>query len=375
MNCIERAQSAPKNEPKICQVPHVNIGIEDMEKREETLFNETFDVITEKLTNNVNPDLRRVSTWLKQVLVYNVPHGKKNRGMALVLAYQVLKKNKKLDSDKSYQARILGWCIEILQAFFLIHDDIMDQSLTRRGQPCWYKKEGVGLIAINDGILLNSCIYSLLRENFSKEPAYLQIMHLFHEITDLTIKGQCLDMLNSTPEMKKNPSAFTQDVYSAIVKYKTAFYSFSLPIRLAFYLVGIVQEEVHEKAEEILLKFGHFFQVQDDFLDCYGDPAVIGKIGRDIEEGKCCWLFVTALKLCNEEQKKILLENYALEDVKNVAKVREIYDQLNMRKVYQDYEEQSYQEIKSLIEKFEYPQQVPLDVFHWLLKKIYRRSK
>ncbi|XP_053212373.1 uncharacterized protein LOC128395909 isoform X2 [Panonychus citri] len=375
MNCIERVQSPPKNEPKISQIIPVNMGIEDMEKREETLFNETFDVITEKLTSTVNPDLRRVSDWLKKVLVYNVPHGKKNRGMALALAYQVLKKNKKLDSDKSHQARILGWCIEILQAFFLIHDDIMDQSLTRRGQPCWYKKEDVGLIAINDGILLNSCIYKLLKENFSKEPTYSQILDLFHEITDLTIKGQCLDMLNSTPDMKNNPAAFTEDVYSAIIEYKTAHYSFVLPIRLAFYLVGIVSEEVHAKAEEILLKFGHFFQVQDDFLDCYGDPSVIGKVGRDIEEGKCCWLFVNALKLCSEEQKKILVDNYALEDPAAVAKVREIYDQLNMRKVFQDYEDESYKEIKGLIDSFAYSQLVPLEVFNWLLKKIYRRNK
>ena len=182
-------------------------------------------------------------------------------------------------------------------------------------------------------------------------------------------------MLNSTPEMKSNPAAFTQDVYSAIVKYKTAHYSFSLPIRLAFYLVGVVQEEIHIKAEEILLKFGHFFQVQDDFLDCYGDPAVIGKVGRDIEEGKCCWLFVNALKLCTDEQRKILIDNYALEDPAAVAKVRDIYDQLNMRKVFQEYEDESYKEIKALIDSFEYPQHVPLDVFNWLLKKIYRRSK
>lgn len=67
--------------------------------------------------------------------------------MAVVLTYKLLiackNRNKPKDGpgevDKSDLARILGWCIEILQGFFLVHDDIMDQSLTRRNQICWYK--------------------------------------------------------------------------------------------------------------------------------------------------------------------------------------------------------------------------------------------
>jgi farnesyl diphosphate synthase len=72
-----------------------------------------------------------------------------------------------------------------LQAFFLVSDDMMDQSVTRRGQPCWFRMEGVGNIAINDAFMLEAAIYHLLKSHFRSEAYYVDILDLFHEVRDL----------------------------------------------------------------------------------------------------------------------------------------------------------------------------------------------
>ena len=63
---------------------------------------------------------------------------------------------------------------------------------------------------------------------------------------------------------------------------------------------------------------GHFFQVQDDYLDCFGDPAITGKIGTDIEDNKCGWVINKALLICIPEQRQTLEEHYATKDPESV---------------------------------------------------------
>jgi hypothetical protein len=84
-----------------------------------------------------------------------------------------------------------------MQAYFLVADDIMDKSITRRGQPCWYRAEGVGLIAINDGILLECLLYFVLRKHLRGHAAYPHLLDLFLETTHQTAHGQLLDLITA----------------------------------------------------------------------------------------------------------------------------------------------------------------------------------
>ena len=169
---------------------------------------------------------------IRKVLDYNVTGGKMNRGL-MVVESGILLFGGKATNDDLCRFAVLGWVIEMLQAWLLIADDIMDSSVTRRGQPCWYKVDGLGSAAINDAFLVEMLLFKALRRHFGDRPEYSRLVDLVMETTLQTELGQLLDIKCDTAPL----SAFTLDRWTAIVKYKTAFYSFYLPVAMAMVCV------------------------------------------------------------------------------------------------------------------------------------------
>ncbi|XP_062279382.1 farnesyl pyrophosphate synthase [Scomber scombrus] len=343
-------------------------------KSDAHLFEAQFDELVADLAERdlVDPALADALTRLREVLVYNAPGGKRNRGLSVIGSLRELLPPSQLTQDTVQRALLVGWCIELLQAFFLVADDIMDASVTRRGQPCWYKKDAIGMDAINDSFLLEGSIYRLLRRNCRNQPYYVHLLELFTETSFQTELGQALDLMTAPPG-HIDLNRFTMERYKAIVKYKTAFYSFYLPVAAAMYMAGIVSEEEHNNAKHILLEMGEFFQIQDDYLDCYGDPAVTGKIGTDIQDNKCSWLVVKAMEIMNPEQRAELEACYGRHEDASVEKVKALYNTLQMPTVYHNYEDESYQRLQKLIAC--HAQNLPHSVFLNFAKKIYKRNK
>jgi len=135
---------------------------------------------------------------------------------------------------------------------------------------------------------------------------------------------------------------------------------------------GIVDEKAFDLAKEICCTMGEYFQIQDDYLDCYGNEKQIGKVGTDIQDNKCSWLVVQALNKANEKQRKTLEQNYGKWDEKKVKVVKGLYEELDISKLFSDYEEQSYVNIQATLDKVT---MMPKEVFSLLLKKIYKRQK
>ncbi|XP_063802679.1 farnesyl pyrophosphate synthase-like isoform X1 [Pseudophryne corroboree] len=337
-------------------------------------FSSFFERIVQDLTAEEwgHPEIGDAVSRMREVLEYNAPGGKCNRGMTVLASVRELLPPAQQDVETIERALVVGWCVELLQAFFLVADDIMDNSTTRRGHPCWYKKEGIGLDAINDAFLLESCIYRLLRKHCRGQSYYLNLLELFLETSYQTEIGQALDLITAQPG-KVDLARYTETRYKSIVKYKTAFYSFYLPVAAAMFMAGIDQEEDHRNAKTILLEMGEFFQIQDDYLDCYGDPSVTGKIGTDIQDNKCGWLVVEALKRVTPEQRRLLEENYGRDDADKVQLVKQLFEDLDLSTVYRQYEEESYQRLQILISQ--HANGLSKEIFLGLARKIYKRQK
>jgi farnesyl diphosphate synthase len=138
---------------------------------------------------------------------------------------------------------------------------------------------------------------------------------------------------------------------------------------------GVTDQKAYDSAREILMVMGIYFQAQDDYLDCYATKEVLGKIGTDIQDKKCGWLFCKAY--CElpitPEQRQVLKANYGSWDEVKVQRVKALYRELDLESLYKKYEEASYAEIMAL--KSSVDGLLPWSIFEIFLSKVYKRSK
>ncbi|EQC29141.1 hypothetical protein SDRG_13014 [Saprolegnia diclina VS20] len=327
------------------------------------------EVLTTMKTKYTMP--QEAIDWVNEMIDYNCIGGKLNRGISVIHCAEALTQGKGLTPEARKKAAILGWCIEWLQAFFLVADDVMDDSITRRGQPCWYRIPKVKQIAINDAFLLESFVYQILKTHFRGESYYLDLVETFQEVIFQTELGQLLDLTSQPLDGPTNLDRFTIERHQKIVVFKTAYYTFYLSAASAMFLSGVSDPACYTLAQEICVKIGEYFQVQDDYLDCYADPEVLGKIGTDIQDNKCSWLVVQALARATPEQRAVIKEHYGKNNEASIAVIKALYVSLDLEGVYRKYENESYDELCKLIGAVN---NMPATVFHMLLSKIYKRT-
>ncbi|MBT7350090.1 polyprenyl synthetase family protein [candidate division WWE3 bacterium] len=172
--------------------------------------------------------------------------------------------------------------VQISEEWILIHDDIEDDSIKRRGAECLHRKYGLGE-ALNAGDMLHLIMWRVLLENKEVlgEALSFDIMRELNTILMRTALGQGVEM-DWASSLKLEIS---EDGWLFVADGKTAYYSIVAPLRLGAMIAEASENEL-DKLTEFGLYLGRCFQLVDDLLDVTGDFGGLKVKGDDIREGK-----------------------------------------------------------------------------------------
>jgi geranylgeranyl diphosphate synthase type II len=222
-----------------------------------------------------------------------------------------------LFSDIHPDAFVVARAIELFHNFTLVHDDMMDEANLRRGMPTVHTKyDSNTALLVGDVMLIRA--YEFLQ---NVQPSYLpKILKIFNKTAREVCEGQQLDMDFSKMEQ------VNMEQYIHMITLKTSvLLAASLEIGA---IIGGASESNCHHLYEFGKKVGIAFQIQDDYLDAYGDAAIFGKEpGGDIKQNKKTFLLLHALSVANKEQSvalEFLLKN---DDAQKVDKVLAIFNE------------------------------------------------
>lgn len=232
--------------------------------------------------------------------------GKRMRPVLTLMAAEVFDANYKI-------ALPAAMAVEVFHNFSLVHDDIMDDAPLRRGEVTVHEKWN-----INTGILSGDAMLILAYQYFEQyEPnVFVALAKLFSKTALEVCEGQQWDVDFETRKDVTIPE------YLKMIEYKTA-----VLVAAAMKMGAIVANTTEKEADLIYdfgLNLGLAFQLQDDYLDAFGDPETFGKqVGGDIIENKKTYLYLKALEFADLSDKQRLLELFESEIEDNSVKIEQ----------------------------------------------------
>ncbi|MBR0390165.1 MAG: polyprenyl synthetase family protein [Prevotella sp.] len=256
--------------------------------------------------------------------------GKRVRPVLTMLAYNLYK-----DDPLSIMSQALG--LETYHNFTLLHDDLMDHADMRRGHETVHKKWDANRAILSGDTMLLQAFERVEDCDPAKLPAVFKV---FIQTTLEIGEGQQLDV-----EFEQRNDV-TEDEYIEMIRLKTS-------VLLACACkVGAIMADAPAEDIENMYKFGEklglAFQLQDDLLDVYGDPAVFGKnIGGDITSNKKTYMLINAFNRATPAQREELtkwVEAKEFDRNEKVAAVTNLYNEIGIRKLCEQKIEQYYQE-------------------------------
>jgi len=233
--------------------------------------------------------------------------GKRLRPVLTLMATEVFD----VDCQKALAA---ATAVEVFHNFSLIHDDIMDDAPLRRGNETVHEKWN-----INTGILSGDAMLILAYQYFEAyEPKIFQeLAKLFSKTALEVCEGQQYDVDFETRD------DVTISEYLKMIEFKTA-----VLVAAAMKMGAIVAETTEENKKLIYdfgLNLGLAFQLQDDYLDAFGNPETFGKqVGGDIIENKKTYLYLKAMEFASVNEKEQLLHLFSFQSSENTDKINSV---------------------------------------------------
>ena len=248
--------------------------------------------------------------------------GKRIRPVLMLMAYNLYQDN--VDAILSQAAGL-----ETYHNHTLLHDDVMDKADMRRNKPTVHNvwNENTAILS-GDAMLILA--YRLMAD--CPKDKLADVLHVFTETTMEICEGQQWDM-----EFETRMDVKVEE-YIEMIRLKTSVL-LAAALKIGAMLGGASDEDA-QKLYDFGVKIGLAFQLQDDWLDVYGDPKVFGKnIGGDILCNKKTYMLITALEEANEEQRAVLEGWLAAHDyvpAEKIAAVTALYNEIGVGKRCQE---------------------------------------
>lgn len=218
--------------------------------------------------------------------------GKRLRPALALLSYELFRGDVE-------RALPVAHAVEVFHNFSLVHDDIMDQAPLRRGQPTVHHRYGVNTAILSGDVMLIYVYEFLLRQ--PNRDRLDEVIRVFNRVAIEVCEGQQLDM-----NFEQRSDVSIEEYIDMVGKKTAALISGSL--ELGALVAGAGRDDV-DRLSAFGRHIGIAFQLQDDILDTFGDPAKFGKkVGGDIAQNKKTFLILKALESADAPTRKRLLE-------------------------------------------------------------------
>lgn len=303
--------------------------------------NELLTIVNEYLNNL--PYNRKPSSLYEPIKYVLDLGGKRIRPILMMLSYNLYKENPKTILSSAC-------ALETYHNYTLLHDDLMDEAPLRRGQQTVHTKWNN-----NQAILSGDSMLVLAYERLAQvDTKHLQaVLNLFTETALQIGEGQQYDM------EFEHRNDVTIDEYIEMIRLKT-----SVLLACATKMGALLADASAEDAEN-LYKFGEqiglAFQLQDDYLDVYGDSKVFGKkIGGDITSNKKTYMLITAFNRANDKQRAELEEwinKTAFDTEEKIAAVTRLYNEIGVDKLAKEKMDYYYEQGKQYLQAVKLPKE------------------